>query len=525
VGIPDVICTGLEIVSIVLFLVLGRRARPVGGRRLGRLLATSVPACLLTAALTWTAVDSVANDMPVALDVAPPAPGVSSTSVVNLMARPGSQPVDRFTLTPQARRIDGRTAWAYDGTVPGPTLRVRQGDRVEVTLVNHLPVSTTIHWHGIRVPNAEDGVAGLTQNAVPPGGRFTYQFLAQDAGTYWYHSHQDTATQIPQGLFGALVVEPARPLAVTRDDTVLLHTLAGTSTPAVNGSTHPSQLDANPGDVVRLRLINAVAPGMDGGPQVPVLVGAPYRVVALDGHDLNDPGSLGPERLALGMGQREDLQFTMPAQGSVKLLDPALEGAKSGLQRTVADPSRNGPTVTIGSGPPPSSVVPARLPLFDATTYGTPAPDPVASRHAGATYPIVLQDQPGLRDGTIQLVHTINGQASPSVPPIVVSEGELVRLHIVNRTNEYHPMHLHGHVFSVIAKDGRPIQGSPLHLDTVLVAPGETWDVAFLADNPGIWMFHCHVLLHASMGMTMTIDYRGVTTPFEMGSRSGNNPE
>jgi FtsP/CotA-like multicopper oxidase with cupredoxin domain len=141
------------------------------------------------------------------------------------------------------------------------------------------------------------------------------------------------------------------------------------------------------------------------------------------------------------------------------------------------------------------------------------------------TAPVVLRERPGFHDGAIQLVHTINGHASPRVPPIVVHTGDLVHLHMVNDTDEFHPMHLHGHVMTVLAADGRPARGSPIQLDTVLLAPRQTVDVAFRADNPGIWMLHCHVLVHARMGMSMTVNYAGVTTPFEMGSRSGNTPE
>lgn len=138
---------------------------------------------------------------------------------------------------------------------------------------------------------------------------------------------------------------------------------------------------------------------------------------------------------------------------------------------------------------------------------------------------MVLGEGPGFHDGGVALVHTINGAASPDVPPIVVHTGQLVRLHMVNDYGEFHPMHLHGHVFSVLDVDGSRPQGSPVHLDTVLVGPHQTVDVAFLADNPGLWMLHCHVLVHASMGMSMMINYAGVTTPFEMGGRSGNVPE
>jgi FtsP/CotA-like multicopper oxidase with cupredoxin domain len=134
---------------------------------------------------------------------------------------------------------------------------------------------------------------------------------------------------------------------------------------------------------------------------------------------------------------------------------------------------------------------------------------------ADVSAPIVLAKNPGIREGRPQLIHTINGQASPNLPPIDVQAGQIVHLHIVNDTEEYHPMHLHGHVLSVLAKNGESLQGSPVHLNSILVGPRETWDVAFAADNSGIWMFHCHVLLHAGMRMMTTINYVGVSTPFE----------
>jgi FtsP/CotA-like multicopper oxidase with cupredoxin domain len=266
---------------------------------------------------------------------------------------------------------------------------------------------------------------------------------------------------------------------------------------------------------------------MDGTPEAPVLEGAPYRVVALDGRNLNGPGELGPERLPLGMGQRADVVFTMPAGHAVRLVDTEEHGEQTAVQSlfTAGQSERKG-WVTVGDAPAPEVAFdPSRLPVFDLTRYGSPTRDPVAAEPAGLNAPIVLGEGPGFRDGTMQLIHTINGQAAPAVPALTVHEGEVVHLHIVNQTAEYHPMHLHGHTMSVLAANGQPIQGSPIHLDTVLVGPHQTWDVAFAADNPGVWMLHCHVLLHASMGMMMTIGYAGITTPYTMGSRSGNVPE
>jgi len=468
--------------------------------------------------------------MPVAFSVAPTVPGQSSTSVDLLTAPPGDEPVVSYTLTARVARIDGQDAWTYDGTVPGPELRVVQGDRLRVTLVNHLPESTTIHWHGVPgLPDAEDGVAGITQQAVAPGHSMTYEFVVNASGTYWYHSHQDTSNQISRGLFGALVVEPRSGPTEDRDYAVVLHNgVAGgvAGGVAANGSSD-LHLAARQGERVRLRLVNTVSPGMDGTPEAPVLLGAPYRIVALDGRDLDQPQELGPQRISIGMGQRADLVFTMPASGAVRLVDTESQAHSSGVQGAIASVAGSAslPSVTVGEGPLPATPHLDRLPAFDPIHYGVPAADPVATARVDAAYPIVLSEQPGFHNGSIQLVHEINGAASPNVPPIIVHEGQVVRLHIVNHTAEFHPMHLHGHTMSVLSRNGEPVTGSPVRLDSVLVGPNETWDVVFLADNPGLWMFHCHVLLHASFGLTMSVDYAGITTPYAMGTRSGNMPE
>ncbi|MGI8586747.1 MAG: multicopper oxidase family protein [Chloroflexia bacterium] len=536
VGVADVAAALLEVTALLRFAFLARGPRgprPHGhgfwwGVRVALRAIGWALVLLLIGIVTYLGVGTGANGMPLAVNVSASVPGQPPIPLTSLTEPPGSQPIKSFTLTAEVTQIAGQTDWAYNGTVPGPELRVTQGDRLRVTLLNHLPVATTLHWHGIALPNAEDGVAGVTQNAVPPGNSFTYEFVVKDAGTYWYHSHQDTSGQIPRGLFGALIVEPRTAPAVAHDYVVLLHAPAGTNGVLVNGTIGDLHLAARPGDTVRLRLINAVAPGIDGGPEAPVLLGAPYRVVALDGRDLSGPQPLGPARLPLGMGQRADLLFTMPAAGSVRLINTEVKGGITNVGKVfvaLSGPPLPPASVTLGEGAAPAVGDLASLPLFDPTQYGTPAADPVAAGPFDAIFPIVLSTNGGFRDGAVQLLHQINGQASPNVPAIIVHTGQVVRLHIVNDTDEYHPMHLHGHTLSVVAKNGRPLAGSPLHLDTVMVGPHETWDVAFLADNPGLWMFHCHVLLHAAFGMSVMVEYAGIVTPYEMGTRSGNIPE
>jgi FtsP/CotA-like multicopper oxidase with cupredoxin domain len=526
VGAADIACVAVECLSVLVLAGLAWRGPRVRPRHPMRTLFAGGAVLLVVAVVTFVGVGAGLSGMPEAFSAAPPDEDQQGTPVTQLVAAPGPAPVRDFTLTAAPTTIGGRPGFAYNGTVPGPLLRVRQGDRVRVTLVNHLPVATTLHWHGIRVPAAEDGVAGITQDAVAPGASFSYAFVADEAGTFWYHSHQDTGHQVPAGLFGALVVDPAggAPADVV-DRTVLLHNSAdGAVAVAVDGTTGDEQVAARPGQRVRLRIIDAVAPGMDGTAEAPMLLGAPHRIVAIDGRDLVDPTVLGPRRLVLGMGQRADLEFTMPLTGAVRLVDSRVAGAPSLLQGFFGAPAQATETVTFGAGPTPAVPDPASVPIFDPLTYGRTAADPTTAQ-PDLTAPVVLAEGPGFHDGTVQLVHTINGSASPAVPPITVRQGQLVRLHLVNGTGEFHPMHLHGHVMTVLSANGRAPTGSPLHLDTVLLGPHETVDVAFRADNPGIWMLHCHVLLHATMGMSMTINYVGVTTPFTMGARSENTPE
>ncbi len=522
IGALDLTATLMEAISIVLFVLLIRRPpRPRTRGRVRIAIATS-PAALLSVLAGWLAAGTALNPMPVAFNAAPELAGQASTSVVNLVAPAGSEPLKTFTLTAQVVTIAGREAWTFNGSVPGPVLRVAQGDRLRVTLVNHLPEATSIHWHGLRVPNAEDGVAGITQDAVGPGRSYVYEFIASDAGTFWYHSHQDPYKQIPRGLFGALVVEPPASPVRERDYVLMIHTLPGEATIAVDG--HPNlYLEADPNETVRLRLINAASPDNYGTPLTPALVGAPYAIASLDGHDLNQPQVFGPEQITLGMGQRADLVFKMPSSGAVRLV--GLSGAAKPLaflgKASIA-------TVTIGIGAVPPDVNVGRLPRFDLTSYGSRAPDSILDDgRYDLTRNIVLGTGPGFHFGDFNILDTINGRTSPFVIPIRVSKGQVVRLHIVNSDKDrmWHPIHIHGHVFSILARNGHRLLGSPVRVDTVLVGPGETWDVAFRADNPGIWMLHCHVLVHALAGMSMTINYDGISTPFTMGSRSGNVPE
>ncbi len=534
VGVADTAATALEFMAIWNLVQMARRQprphAPTWQFRIRPILAL-VPGLLLTI----VGVEGGTEAMPASVNMSAPVPsGQAAIPLDSLRAAPGDEPLRRFTLVAEQAQIDGQTAWTFNGTVPGPELRVLQGERMHVTLINHLPVSTTIHWHGVRVPNAEDGVAGVTQNAVLPGVAYTYEFVAKDAGTFWYHSHQDTANQLTRGLFGALVVEPREGSAADRDYAVIFHEFPARAiispgllglvgyvrqafsgqVAAVNGVAGDLHLQAAPGQHVRLRLIGALEGEqygplmMIGQPLELVATGTCYQIVAIDGNDVNAPECIGPQRLRLGIGQRYDLSFVMPATGSVRIVDT------HGRERVI-----------VGRGPAPVESDPSRLPLFDPLKYGQPAVDPVLERGFDVIYRVVLGEEGGIRNLQPELIHTINGKAAPMGTVYLVRGGQVVRLHIVNQTDEFHVMHLHGHVMTVLDRNGKATSGSPIHLDSLLVGPNETWDVAFVADNPGLWMFHCHVLLHAAMGMSAMISYEGVTTPYDIGQPFGNEPE
>ncbi|WP_246002496.1 multicopper oxidase family protein [Allorhizocola rhizosphaerae] len=384
------------------------------------------------------------------------------------------------------------SAWTYNGQVPGPALTATEGDLVEVRLTNvDIPDGVTLHWHGYDVANAEDGAPGVTQDAVLPGQEHLYRFLADQVGTYWYHTHQVSDLGVRLGLYGALIVRPATS-APGLDLTVPVHTLDGTVVIGLDDGVEARQVA--PGTPVRLRLINT-----DSTPHRFTLAGTAFALAAVDGNDLRGPGELRETALSLAAGGRYDLTFTMPS-GPVALLvddDPGV-----GLRLA---PAAEQLTVDTSGWPE-----------LDLTTYGTAAEPPLRGPF-DRDFTLVLDRGFALVDGVPAYAQTINGRAFPKVPTQHVRLGDLVRLTVVNRSMETHPWHLHGHRVLVLAKDGRAVSGSPLWMDSVDVRPGEVWQLALRADNPGVWMNHCHNLAHADQGMSMHLAYEAVTTPFHGG--------
>jgi FtsP/CotA-like multicopper oxidase with cupredoxin domain len=446
------------------------------------------------------------------------ADGAGEVSVTSLIADP-DRPADvRVELIARQQRIDipgGKAVEGYtvNGTSPGPEIRARQGDLIEVEFVNaSVTDGATLHWHGIDVPNAEDGVAGITQDAVPMGARHVYRFVATDAGTYWYHSHQVSHVQVEGGLLGAIVIEPAAGSAPSADAaaptggtaggvTALLHVYDGQHT--LNGRAGDERVPAAPGSTVRVRVINT-----DQG-TASVWSAAPFRVLATDGHEVNRPTAVEDQRVLIPAGGRADVEVRAPEQGAIRL---HVGGARSFL---VGDASAE------ASAPP----TPQPSKTLDLLAYGAPAPldfDPTAPDRL---YEYVIARRFGFIDGWPGNFWTINGRMFPDVPMFDVAEGDVVVMHLRNDSGDVHPMHLHGHHVVVLSRGGVAASGSPWVVDSLDLHPGEAYDIAFVADNPGIWSDHCHTLPHAVDGLVAHVMYEGVTTPFTINGEAGNRPE
>ena len=412
---------------------------------------------------------------------------------------------------PSGRSIE---AWTF-GALAGPAIVARVGDTLSVRLSNlDVDAGATVHWHGYPVANAFDGVAGVTQDAVRPGEQFDAEIAMTQPGTYWYHTHQRGSQGVVRGLYGTLVVQPATGPMEDVDLTLPVHTYSGT---VVFGESDILEQRVVPtGDSVRLRLINT-----DQAPHTFAVQGAPFRVVALDGMDVaSDPIS--------------DRSLTVPAGGRV---DVVLEMPDTPVRVGVAGDRDGGVALVSQAGEDVSAlVVPETAfdPLTDLVAAASlpdgpaAAAEPIAAAlDAGAfdvERTVILDRLPRLISGVPNYAYTVDGRVYPYIEPTIVEPGDTVRLRLVNRSFETHPMHPHGHAVRVLSVDGRvPVQ--PLWLDTFDVGPGEVWEVALYADNPGIWMDHCHNLEHAALGMVTHLAYRGITTPFSHGGPAGNAPE
>lgn len=421
----------------------------------------------------------------------------------------------------------GRTVrtWSYGGQLPGQEIRLTAGDTLAATLVNHLPQSTSAHWHGLALRNDMDGVPHLTQQPIGAGAEFSYRFAVDRPGTYWFHPH--TGVQIDRGLYAPMIVEdPREPLSYDREWTVLLddwldgvdgstpdavmadlmggartkpdRILTSSRSPLlgvgyaghvdyplylVNGriARDPSVFTAKPGDRIRIRFVNA---GGDTAFRV-ALGGHRMTVTHTDGFPVLPADT---DALLIGMGERYDVVVT--AGDGVFPLTALAEGKAGARAQAVL---RTSP----GGALPAPSARPAELDgaLVTADLLRAAESVRVAAAAPDRTIRLTLTGSMRRHDWAFNRQPYDHHHSRPHV----VRAGERVRLRFVNHTGMWHPVHLHGHTFALPHGGARK--------DTAVLLPGHSLDVDMDADNPGLWMLHCHNIYHSEAGMMTVLGY------------------
>jgi FtsP/CotA-like multicopper oxidase with cupredoxin domain len=421
--------------------------------------------------------------------------------------------------------------WAWGGQVPGKEVRVRKGQTLRAAVTNNLPApaGTTVHWHGLAIPNPMDGVPVLTQPPIASGQRFQYEFVVPDTGTYWMHSH--VGLQLDRGLYGPLIIEDPNERVNYDDELVVVldDWIDGTGTdppqvfanlkengmpsmanmPAGGGVTPTTPLGTDGGDVtypyflingkvptdpqvmdyragqrLRLRVINA---GADTAFRLAV-PNTMLNVTHTDGYPVVPTQT---DSVILGMGERVDATITV---GSSVPLIAAAEDKPGHAQLNLR--VNGAPAVvnvddfikSLRGWAPLNTALLVAAPNVQLPTRN---PDKtldlrLAGPLTGYTWPIngLLYDPPN------------NGLAVPA--------GQRVRIRFINESKMFHPMHLHGHTFQVLAPSGPAARK-----DTVLVPPLATVEIDFDTNNPGRWITHCHNDYHLEAGMATFIFYAG----------------
>lgn len=394
----------------------------------------------------------------------------------------------------------------FNGQIPAPTIRCRQGEPVTIRFTNLLDEPTTIHWHGLRVPIEMDGVPFLSQPPIMPGETFVYTFTPPDAGTFWYHPHMNSVVQLGMGLVGLIIVEESVPVVFDEEhDLMVKHwhidkqgnwkklmvprLSARMGTPgeysSVNGIHEPVyQLQENA--TTRLRIAN-----VDNTITYPIAVeGAEAWVIAIDGNPIETPYRLTEHKISPGM--RVDIGLIAPKAGErvyvrhMKGRFPfplcEFETTQSNLAKEQSLPSL------------PLNPVPA-LDLTNAQEID------FVFEWEGAVTPT---DKSGKAMPKFWLMNkrAWEGMSKDNIPaPLATLQlGKTYIFDLRNVTQYHHPIHLHGHTFTVLEMDGKKL-AQPFHTDTVLLGKNGRAKAAFVADNPGRWMYHCHVIEHMKTGL------------------------
>jgi len=446
--------------------------------------------------------------------------GGNSNALVAAPSGTPTGPLKEFTLTAQQSRIDlGGTivdTWTYGDQLPGKPIRLTRGERARITVTNQLPTHTSVHWHGLAIPNDMDGVPDVTTPGIEPGSTFTYDFDVPDSGTHWFHPHH--GVQLDRGLYAPFIVDdPEDPGDYDHEWVLVLDDwIDGTGTTPeqvldnlvnsggqdhghmgmsghgggdvtyplhlINGrsNTDPDSITVKGGQRIRLRIVNAAADTL-------YHVGVPGHdllITHTDGYPVQ-PRAAGS--LLISMGERYDTVLTV-GDASVPFIAAAVG----------KDQHAHG-LIRVEGSSPPDRINPG---LVDQQPVGVEQLTSLESVRLPAAE-IAHEQRVVLEQGrTGPYVWTINGKTYENTVPLTTGLGDTGRLNIFNHSMMPHPLHLHGHTFQI-----GPAGGTGARKDTLLLTSHAQASVDYLANNPGNWMLHCHNGYHAEAGMTTRLDY------------------
>jgi FtsP/CotA-like multicopper oxidase with cupredoxin domain len=464
------------------------------------------------------------------------------SSVIEMNGTQRLLSVDAIEAAPDGVK---RQVYAYNGHLIGPTIRVKEGERLNIKVLNNLKVPTIVHWHGMHQPGTwqMDGVEGVSAPAIPPGKSFTYDFVATPAGTHWYHSH--AGVQYSDGLFGPLIVEEATPIArYDRDEILLINdweheqaekiwqklSTQGMGAMAGMGAMGNSPAEAAKplatGGLDQLIASQWGSPDLDWG-DVPFVSGLvngkgraansttpltevriqdgevlrlrlingsatyslrfqidnhPLTVIASDGQPLRP---VTVDNLLIGIGERYDVLIQGKGSGSHWIR------ATTGLNNTIKAVLRYGDKAPVEPTTPPQAWRERFL-----------APSQLASPKDVNLQTVQFREIPMVFAGPEPVYRwSVNGEFYPNTTPIQIKKDEWIRMRFVNRTNMEHPFHIHGHSFYILGTPAELNLKNPPLKDTLNIWPNAEQVIQWQATNPGRWIFHCHVEWHLAGGM------------------------
>lgn len=395
-------------------------------------------------------------------------------------------------------------AWGFNQQVPGPQLTAKQGDTLVVKVINNLPEPTMVHWHGIRLPAAMDGT-GEVQPVIEPGETFEYRFEVPDAGTFWYHSHQNETVQMERGMYGGIVVEAVNDPVVDADRLLLIddmklnganefkrHNAVGRwmerhdgregDTLLINGKEGMT-LQMHAGQSERWRLVNAASARYFRLS----LEGRPFRIIATDGGLLEAPRTA--TELLITPGERYDIvvgPFNESESFSIETLPYNRVTFTRPKKYTYAH-------VEVIGKMPSQAFIPE----------GFAAIQLLAAQDAPVNRKVKLAVEPSLKRG---IDFTVNGEMHCQDDVVMV--GDLQVWEVANASMMDHPFHLHGFFFQVLEENGKAPEYRAWK-DTINLKPRSKVKIAWMPDNrPGRWMYHCHILEHHAAGMMAHFEVR-----------------